>query len=248
MRLIFFGRGNVAQPSLQLLQQQPWCSIVRVISSGDFTDLPPADVGVVIDFGYKLPSTVLQHFPHGIINLHPSLLPRWRGPSPIKSALLHDDTMTGISLMLIDAGLDTGPILAQQTVVIGEAETNLELEPRLATIGAQLLIQTLPRYVSGQIKPVPQPDTGVTLSKLIQRADGELTTQLSARELWNRYRAFQPWPGVFFMAAGRRYKITGARWETDRFVCTTIQPEGKRPLSLAEFKRGYPTVSFANIL
>ncbi len=248
MRLIFFGRGNVAQPSLQLLQQQSWCDLVRIVSTADFADLPPADVGVVIDFGYKIPDTVRQQFPHGIVNLHPSLLPRWRGPSPIKSALLHGDTTTGVSLMVIDAGLDTGPVLAQQTVAIGDNETNLELEPRLATIGAKLLIQTLPQYVSGQIKSRPQASTGITVSKLMQRQDGELTVELSPRELWNRFRAFQPWPGLFFMASGRRYKITAAKWEADRFVCTAIQPEGKRPLSLAEFKRGYPTVSFANII
>lgn len=248
MNIIFFGRGNVAQPSLQLLQQQAWCQLVRIVQTADFVDLPPADVGVVIDFGYKIPSSVLQHFPHGIVNLHPSWLPRWRGPSPIKSALLQGDTSTGVSIMVIDAGLDTGPILAQQAVPIGNTETNIELETRLATLGAELLVQVLPQYVSGEIQPVPQVSTGITVSKLIHRQDGELTSDLTQPELWNRYRAYQPWPGVFFMVHGKRYKITAAKWETERFICTAIQPEGKKSLSMADFKRGYPKVSFANIL
>lgn len=242
MNIIFFGRGNVAQPSLQLLQQQAWCQLVRIVQTADFADLPPADVGVVIDFGYKLPPTVLQHFPHGIVNLHPSLLPRWRGPSPIKSALLHGDSSTGVSIMVIDAGLDTGPVLAQQAVPIDDTETNLELETRLATLGAELLVQVLPQYVSGEIQPVPQVNTGITISKLIHRQDGELTSDLTQRELWNRYRAYQPWPGVFCMVDSKRYKITKAHWQDGHFVCDEIQPEGKRSMTLAEFKRGYPAV------
>ncbi|EKD78818.1 MAG: hypothetical protein ACD_41C00257G0003 [uncultured bacterium] len=240
MNLIFFGRGPVAAPSLRLLQQQSWCTLVSMPA--------PADVGVVIDFGSIIPQAVIDHFPHGIVNLHPSLLPRWRGPSPIKSALLHGDVETGVSLMVIDTGIDTGPILAQKTVAIDSTETNTELEQRLATIGAELLIEILPQYVAGQIKPQPQSAHGMTMSKLIQRQNGELTTQLSSEEMWNRYRAFQPWPGIYFMHQAKRYKITKAHWQADHLMCDEIQPEGKRGMTLAEFKRGYPAVSFADIV
>lgn len=248
MKLIFFGHGGVATPSLHRLQQLSWCTIVQTMTVADFVHLKSADVGVVINFGHIIPQSVIDHFPFGIVNLHPSLLPRWRGPSPIKSALLYDDSVTGVSLILIDTGLDTGPILAQQAVAIIDGETNIELEARLAEIGAELLIQILPQYVAGRVQSVPQPITGITLSKLIRRQDGELTTQLSQRDMWNRYRAFQPWPGVFFEYKGRRYKITRAHWQAEKFMCDEIQPDGKRPMSLADFKRGYAQVSFADII
>lgn len=240
MKVIFFGRGPVAQPSLQLLQQQPWCELVPVTAA--------ADVGVVVDYGKKISDQVREQFPHGIINVHPSLLPRWRGPSPIKSALLHGDTITGVSIMQIDSGFDTGPILIQKNISIKPQETNIELEQRLALLGAELLVEILPKYVAGQIKPLPQSTQGVTISKLIQRQDGELTTQLTPAEMWNRYRAFQPWPGVFFLQDGKRYIITKAHWQAEQFVCDEIQPEGKRAMALADFKRGYSQISFADIV
>lgn len=248
MKVVFFGRGPVAQPSLALLQQQSWCTLVRVVDDHQMTDLPPADVGVVIDFGHIIQQSVIDHFTCGIVNMHPSLLPRWRGPSPIKSALLHDDKETGVSLMLINTGIDTGPLLAQAVTPIHESETNNELEPRLATLGAELLVRMLPQYVAGVIKPTAQSSQGITMSKLIHRADGQLFDTLSPRAMWNRYRAFQPWPGVFFMHAGKRYKLTQAHWADNRLVCDAIQPEGKRSMTVTEFKRGYPAVSFADII
>lgn len=240
MKVIFFGHGPVAQPSLQLLQQQPWCELVPVAAA--------ADVGVVVDYGEKITDQVREQFSHGIVNVHPSLLPRWRGPSPIKSALLQGDAMTGVSIMQIDSGFDTGPILAQTKTAILPTETNSALEPRLAQLGAELLVATLPDYVAGRLQPTPQATSGVTLSKLIHRQDGELTTQLTPVDMWNRYRAFQPWPGVFFLQDGKRYIITKAHWQAEQFVCDEIQPEGKRAMALADFKRGYSQVSFADIV
>jgi methionyl-tRNA formyltransferase len=248
MKVVFFGRGNVATPCLQLLQQQSWCNLVQVVTTDDFSNVPAADVGVIVDFGFKLPEAVLAHFPHGIINVHPSLLPRWRGPSPIKTALLHGDTTTGVTIMKIDTGLDTGPILIQQATPIQLNETNAELEPRLAKLGAELLVQVLPGYVNGEIMPQAQAEGNVTISHLIKRVDGELTETLTAVDMWNRYRAYQPWPGIFFIHEQKRYKITAAHWQDDHFVCDAIQPEGKKAMSLADFKRGYRTVSFADVV
>lgn len=248
MKIVFFGRGAVAAPCLQLLQQQPWCTLEQVVTTAEFDDLPQADVGVVVDFGYKLPAQLLNQFPYGIINVHPSLLPRWRGPSPIKTALLAGDTRTGVSIMKIDAGLDTGPILIQRSTLIDPNETNAELEPRLALMGAELLVAVLPDYLAGRIQPQPQSPAGMTLSHLIKRVDGELNPNLSDVEMWNRYRAYQPWPGVFFIHEQKRFKITKAHWQAGQFICDTIQPEGKKPMSLADFKRGYRHVSFAHIV
>lgn len=248
IELIFFGRGPVSQPSLALLQQQSWCRLSKIITTNDFHNLPPAVIGVVVDFGFKLPDAVLQHFPLGIINVHPSLLPRWRGPSPIKTALLAGDTVTGVSIMRVDAGMDTGPLLGQVVVPLEPTETNLELEPRLAQRGAELLVELLPSYINGGLSPIAQSTEGVTLSKLIRREDGLITPELTPEELWNRYRAYQPWPGLFFIDQNKRYKITVAHFADGRFVVDQIQPEGKKPMALADFKRGYRQVLFADII
>lgn len=276
MRILFFGSDGLALPALRQLMQQDWCEIVLVVTQPDrpagrkqlltptavkklavelnltvtdnFGALPEADLGVVVYYGAKIPAAVIAHFPHGIINIHPSLLPRWRGPSPIKSALLAGETVTGVTVMLIDSGLDTGPILAQKNVSILPTETAVELEQRLGDIGAELLVETIPPYMSGDLLPTPQSQTGVTLSTFITKADGELRLDSSQRELWNHYRALQPWPGVFFTQAGKRYKITAAHWADEKFCIDRIQPEGKTPMTLAEFKRGYPDTLIPNII
>lgn len=276
MKIVFFGSDGLALTVLQRLVEQSWCEVILVVTPPDkpagrqrvlrstavkrlaselelpvyhdVQSLPPADVGVVVYYGAKIPQTVIDHFPYGIVNIHPSLLPRWRGPSPIKSAILHGDTITGVTIMLIDSGLDTGPILAQNKTRISAHESAIELEQRLGQFGAELLTSILPKYISGNVEPVAQPSVGAVMSKFITKSDGQLQPHDSEFEQWNRYRAMQPWPGVFFMHRGRRYKIIGAHWSVDHFVIDSIQPEGRKPLALSEFKRGYPQVSFAHII
>lgn len=276
MRIVFFGSDGLALTALQRLAEQAWCDIVLVVTppdrpagrnhdlrptavkqlalelglvvSHDGQPLPSADVGVVVYYGAKIPLAVIDHFPHGIINIHPSLLPRWRGPSPIKSAILHGDSITGVTIMQIDPGFDTGPIFAQNSTPIGPLESAVELEQRLSELGAKLLIQSLPQIIMGKIKPTAQSSTGVTISKFMTRSDGQLQPHESQHELWNHYRAMQPWPGVFFRQAGKQYKITAAHWSAENFVIDCIQPEGKKPMTVAEFRRGYPQVSFSNII
>ncbi|EKE01991.1 MAG: Methionyl-tRNA formyltransferase [uncultured bacterium] len=276
MKIVFFGSDGLALPALKKMTQQSWCEIVSVVTQPDrpagrhqtltptpikklaltlplpvfdnFAELPPADLGVVVYYGVKIPQAVIAHFAFGIINIHPSLLPRWRGPSPIKSAILRGDKTTGVSIMLIDAGLDTGPLLAQDSTIITNEESAIELEARLGELGAELLCQTLPKYCSGKIIAQPQTRTGVTVSKFISKKDGELLATYTPQEIWNHYRALQPWPGVYFIHNHKRYKITAAHWQNDTIQVDSIQPEGKKSISLSEFKRGYPTVSFAHII
>jgi methionyl-tRNA formyltransferase len=271
MSIIFCGTDGLAVPALRRLSQQPWCDIRLVITPPDqplgrkqlFTatpikrlaemldlpvqhqavNLPPADVGVVVYYGKIIGPAVLRHFQHGIVNIHPSLLPRWRGPAPIKSAIWAGDSVTGVTIMLIDAGVDTGPILAQRTVAIRPTETAADLEDRLGTVGADVLIETLPRYYAGQLQPVPQQTGAATYSRLLQRSDGELQPSEQPLALWNHYRALQPWPGVFVRHRDKRYKITAAHWADGQLMVDRIQPEGKKAMTLAEFKRGYPYIS-----
>lgn len=224
------------------------------------------DLIAVAAFGQLLPPRLLELPRYGCLNVHTSLLPRWRGASPIQSALLHGDPETGVTIMKMDAGLDTGPIVSQVRTPITAADNAQTLHDRLARLGADLLVQTIPGYISGALPPLPQPQTGITHAVKIRREDGRLDWTQPATALWNRLRAFTPWPGVFthlplagklillkvhaaepvsalgtpgeVLAAGRD-GITVACGE-DALRLTEIQREGGRRLRAADFLIGCP--------
>lgn len=151
---------------------------------------------VVADYGQIVPPALLE-VGNGALNLHPSLLPRWRGASPIPAAILAGDTETGVTLMRMDAGLDTGPIVAQEAVTLTGRETAPELEARLALVAADLLDRSLGDWLDGRLEARPQPSTGVTLTRPLRREDGRLDPTRSATDLERQVRAYQPWPGSF---------------------------------------------------
>lgn len=155
------------------------------------------DLIVVAAYGRILSKSVLDLAGFGCVNVHTSLLPRWRGASPIQNALLAGDTETGVTLMLIDAGMDTGPSIARRAIPIDPHERADTLTEKLTTLGATLLIETLPRWVTREIAPTPQPEEGVTLCQLIEREDGRVFWDAPASEIYNRYRGLYPWPGLF---------------------------------------------------
>lgn len=165
------------------------------------------DVIVVAAFGQILRAEVLDLPPHGSINVHASLLPRWRGASPIVAAILNGDKETGVTIMRMDPGLDTGPILSQRAIPIEANDTGGSLSAKLAPIGAELLLETLPDYLAGKLQPRPQPEFGVTLAPTLTKAQGELDFSQSAAELECQVRAFNPWPGAFVMWKGTLLKI-----------------------------------------
>ena len=160
------------------------------------------DLIVVAAYGQILPPAILDLPAHGCLNIHTSLLPKYRGASPIQTALLHDEAETGVTIMKMDAGLDTGPMLACKATPIGHADNAETLHHRLAQIGAELIVQTIPGYLAGIIRPQPQPAEGVSHAAKIKKHDGLLDWKLPARELWNRVRAFVPWPGAFTYMPG----------------------------------------------
>ena len=234
-------------------------------------DLAP-DLIVVAAFGQILPSDVLALPLHGCLNVHASLLPRWRGASPINAAILAGDAETGVTIMLMDAGLDTGPALAQRATPIGSAETAGELSDRLALLGADLLVETVPRWLAGVITPEPQDESRATVTRLLQKSDGRLDWQRPAEELARQVRAHTPWPGAFTTWEGRTLKILRARaisFETDlppgacfasageaalAVICgegalalEVIQLEGKRAMPSAEVVRGHPALASARL-
>jgi methionyl-tRNA formyltransferase len=165
------------------------------------------DVIVVAAFGQILRKAVLELPMHGCINVHASLLPRWRGASPIQAAIMHGDADAGVTIMKMDAGLDTGPMLSQRGIPIATGDTAASLSEKLAKLGADLLVETLPRYLAGELQPQPQPETGVTTVSMLGKSDGLLEPNLVAEVLERKVRAFNPWPGAYIMWKGQPLKV-----------------------------------------
>ena len=225
-----------------------------------------ADVGVLFAFGAIIPPAVLQIFPHGIVNIHPSLLPKYRGPSPVASAILAGETTTGVTLILLDEQVDHGPVLAQRQVAIEPYETADRLHDRLAAEGTSLLLEVLPRWLAGQIKPVAQDHAVATFTESMERSSGQVDWQQSADLITRRFRALYPWPGTFTHADGTRLKLISLRLATTPqplapgqvaavgrqvFVGTgrgtvelvAIQLEGKRAAPAFEVINGHPRLA-----
>jgi methionyl-tRNA formyltransferase len=162
---------------------------------------------VVAAFGQILRPEVLTLPQHGCVNIHASLLPRHRGAAPIQAAILAGDTETGITIMLMDEGIDTGPMLARRAIEISPADTGGSLFEKLSVMGGELLLETLPRYLNGEIRPQPQPAEGATYAPMLKKEDGLLDFTRPAAELERKIRAFQPWPGAFMPWQGGPLKI-----------------------------------------
>ncbi len=169
-----------------------------------------AEVGgecaLVVAYGQLLPQAVLDLYPRGVLNIHGSLLPRLRGAAPIQRALLNGDSETGISIMLLDAGMDTGPVLGRRRLNVGETETFGSLHDRLAQAGAECLVETLLLYHAGELSPIPQDDALATYAPPIRKEELRIHWGHSARQVVNRIRAFDPAPGAFAYLEGRRIK------------------------------------------
>jgi methionyl-tRNA formyltransferase len=163
---------------------------------GQLRPLQP-DLLAVAAYGQILPQSLLDLPRFGCLNVHTSLLPKYRGAAPIQWAILNDEPETGVTIMKVDAGLDTGAILTQETTPIDPQDNAETLHDRLARIGAQLLVRTIPEYVAGKIQPRPQPAQEATYAAKIQKQDGHLDWTQPARSLWNRVRGLAPWPGAF---------------------------------------------------
>jgi len=224
-------------------------------------DLRP-DVIVVAAFGQILRPDVLNLPRRGCINVHASLLPRWRGAAPVAAAIRAGDAETGVTLMLMDEGLDTGPILRARAIPIAPHHTRQSLTEALAHLGADLLADTLPDWLAGNITPRPQDDSRATLAPRIKKEEGRINWQQSAAEIERHVRAFYPWPGTFTHWRGRLLKIhsvevaagDGAarppgcvfRLGDDIAVAAgegcvllrQVQPAGKRRMTAADFARG----------
>jgi methionyl-tRNA formyltransferase len=168
------------------------------------------DLAVVVAFGQIFPRALLDLPRHGCVNLHASLLPRWRGASPIQAAIAAGDARTGVTTMIMEEGLDSGPILLQEETEIGAGETADELSRRLAEMGGGLMVRTLERLERGELEPRPQPAAGVIYAPRLTRDSGRIDWRLEARRIADRLRAYTPWPGLTAELRGEPVKVVVA--------------------------------------
>jgi methionyl-tRNA formyltransferase len=236
----------------------------RIKSNDEFrtqlTALKP-DAIIVVGYGRIIPQWMLHLPPLGNINLHASLLPKYRGAAPIQWAIANGETVTGVTTMRIDEGLDTGDILLQHELAIEPEETAETLAPRLAVVGADLAIGTLRRLQTGSVRPRPQDNAQASLAPILTKEDGLVDFSRSATDIFNRIRGFQPWPGAYTKFRGKNLQILKARpapgalspaelhiqsnqllvgcGQNTSLELLEIQLEGKKRTSAADFVRGY---------
>jgi methionyl-tRNA formyltransferase len=190
------------------------------------------DAIVIAAYGQILPRAVLDIPPLGCLNVHPSLLPRHRGPAPIPSAILAGDAITGTSIMLLDEGMDSGPVLTREEAAIRPEDDATTLSPALASMGARLLVETLPRWAAGEIEPQPQNHAEATYSHFLTRDDGNLNWSQPAETLWRRVRAVAEWPQAFTYWGGKLLRILRADFDAAGSAEPgMVVPIGGRPLS-----------------
>ena len=215
------------------------------------------DVAVVVAYGLILPKSILITPHHGCLNIHASLLPRWRGAAPIQRAIMAGDRETGVTIMKMDQGLDTGPVLLKESIRITEKSTSQSLHGQLSTLGAKLIIKAINVIDTGQLIPHPQSKQGVTYAAKLERNDGRINWQRSSLEIDRQVRALSEWPGAWFEHSDKRIKVLKSRPVggsgrpgqviDELTVCCgdgslqleMVQRPGKRPMSVAEFLNGY---------
>jgi methionyl-tRNA formyltransferase len=223
-----------------------------------------ADLFVVVSYGKILPLDLLDIPRLKTINVHFSLLPKYRGPAPVQFALLSGETTTGTTIFILDELVDHGPILASAELAIDPADTNPTLQNKLAQLSCTLLLETLPKYETGQLTAQKQNHDEATKTKIISKDDGRIDWQDSAEEIFNRFRAFQPWPGIYTQWQGKTLKILDCsphaqppnlpqgQAQNELIGCgqntalelRIVQLEGKTPVAIKDFLNGYP--EFAN--
>ena len=227
-------------------------------AQADFAALE-LDAAVVVAYGLILPKPILEAPRLGCFNIHASLLPRWRGAAPIQRAILAGDSETGITIMAMDEGLDTGPELLKETVPIGPSATAETLHDQLSVLGARLIVEALEGLATGQLTPTPQAEEGATYAAKLTRDEGRLDWNRPATELEHQVRAFSPWPGAWFTHGDDRLKVVAAELAPgsgapgsvidDQLTIAcgagalrllNVQREGRAPMTAAAFLRGYP--------
>jgi methionyl-tRNA formyltransferase len=198
------------------------------------------DVGIVTDFGFIIPKEIFNIPKYGTLNIHPSLLPKYRGTTPIQSAILAGDKKIGVTVIKIDEGIDSGPIIAQTQIRLSGSENYQILHDYLSELGASLLLTTLPYYITNDLTPELQNSKKAIYTKILKKEDGEITLETSGTEVDRKIRALYPWPGVYIIFKDKRLQITSAHLDKDKvLVIDRVKPAGKNEMSYDDFKNGY---------
>ncbi len=261
------GRGQqVAVPPVKRVAADAEVPVLQPekVRTAEFLDALRAwapDLIVVAAYGRILPATILELPPRGCINVHASLLPKYRGAAPIQWAILRGETTTGVTIMQMVEAMDAGAILLQRDVPIGPADTGGELQTRLAQVGAELLLEALERLEAGRLRPTPQDEAAATFAPMIRKEDGRIDWRHPALQISRTVRAFNPWPSAFTTLGGKVLKIHRARAVEDRTVAAPgtvltvsagltvatgsghlivdeLQLEGRKRLAARDFARG----------
>jgi len=220
-------------------------------------------LAIVAQYGMIIPKNIIDAPKYGTINVHTSLLPKYRGASPIQTAIINGETETGVTIMKMDEGLDTGPILIQKSVKIGKDDTYPQLDSKLAQIGLQGLLEATLRYIEGKIKPKAQNDNLASDCKQLSRESGKINWKLSAQKLYNLYRGLMPWPGIWTTWNGQRLKLIEIKPSDKKIKEGTVevdndkifigcsknsievfklQLEGKKAMNAKDFINGYQAI------
>lgn len=257
-------RRRLQPPTVKTLAQQHDIAVLQPTSAAELNaqapTLKPYQWGVVASYGLIIPAEILAIFEGGLINVHPSLLPRWRGPSPIEATLLHGDNKTGNSLMKLTAFMDAGPVYTASELAIDEKTDRVQLQERLAADGAQLLVDNLDTIVDGSLTPEPQDESQATYSRLLTKADAWIDWEQSAQFIDRRVRAYREWPGNKSYVYGTLVDVEEVHvvdacgepgtvdvindqpvvYASDTGVALTrLKPSGRRSMSGPDFVRGY---------
>jgi methionyl-tRNA formyltransferase len=240
------GRGAALVPSpVKVVATELGLPVLTPEKSREVVDdvrASGADLGVVAAFGQLLPTALLETLPLGFVNVHFSLLPRWRGAAPVERAILAGDAETGVCIMGVEAGLDTGPVYARASTPIRDRETAGELHARLVALGTDLLVTTLPEIAGIE----PEPQTGeATYAEKLTVEEFHLDPGAPVAELVRRVRAGNPRPGAWLEVDGQRLKVWRGHEEDGRFVPDEVQPEGKRSMPYDAWRAGHRADPFA---
>jgi len=267
MKIIFFGTPDYVLPILEKLHkyyevvavitQSPkpvgrekiltfspvdnWAHKKKVSIFFDFNNLPEADMGICAAFGMIIPKEVLNHFKYGILNIHPSLLPKYRGASPIQSAIVNGDTTTGVTIIKMDEKMDHGPILTSFKEEILPDDTFETLRIRLFERSVEVLLNLIPNFIKSKIHLKPQDENLATFCKIVSKQDGFINLEKDSPEsIEAKQRAYSPWPGIWTnLKNGKRLKILKCHLDKDELILDEVQLEGKGPVSWNQFKSAY---------
>lgn len=260
-------KQELSPPPVKLLAVENEIEVAQPSTKEDLVKLLKGleiDVCVLVAYGMIVPGSALAWPKMGFVNLHPSKLPKYRGPSPIQAAILNGDNQTAVTIMKLDVKMDAGPIIVQQNVAIDEGDNYLSLSDKLSEVGAELMVQILPDYIAGKLKLTDQDNTQATYCNLVKRDDGLIDWSKSAIEINHQFKAFSPWPGIFTHIDKKRLKIANldvlegdfdpkltlgeiflgsfdelaVRCGQDSIALLSVQLEGKNKVSGQDFLRG----------